>query len=996
MAGGGSGDGEADDIVKNKPLAKNETGDNHLETLKQAILDGNNASLQAVLEAHPHLVNAKIGIHHGTAVHYAIRNGNGDKGTERGRQDMLRIMAAIPDVDWNATDRSGRTPLHVACSHTRNYAEIAQFLLGHGADPNLLDGTQCTPLHDAVGEGQKDMITNLLLSRDPDMVDLRDVDGFTPLHDASRKNKTEVAERLIEAEANVNAKTKRGATPLHLAASNNALAAAEVLLRAGALSVFNYAKERPEKVAQRKGHTAMGELLHTPVDVDTNLARSGRGRRVSQPTEAQQAANKRLEGFVLPSMDGDFKRDRATVFDLLYGEEPKLKESRKSRGVRWIHIPSNNVRRHQDDSHPLVSGCVSMTDLDSEQRTLPVPDETGTIWPVYPPKDVLDFINIQFAEFDASSLHIQPHFKVHRHPGSNGTRPENPTFRMFSLVFPVIDVDVQQPVYFNPGLVPPESSPASKPDGESDNKHSEQISRLEVLEKAYPETVNKCRTLDGYIHEFMEALDLNFRNGDQVVSRFIKRDRYDMSRYNSPSEQRIPTPVTKEKTTAPETGVRKRKGRNSNGTLGPPGSGKNDDRTWEKSVTPAQLESQHGERRELSWSRAQLSRILQHAENLLKGNVWSGVEQPLSRKEPAPNIDDGWQLGNLDDVESVDSDGDKDHKAEPKGKFIPQQILTVPQIWLWAVEDMDLEDIADWTLLAESWGVPDSSILPQTILQRLLWKRNPTVDSIIQDIVMVCLEFEPSISTSSSSHSYLDVFGAEISFIVILDQQSGKVTKCYENFKTILGKTVKIFPDAIKEETELLIRVDDILNEISMIKRIQQEQDHLCASVRASQGQHMQGPPHASTAGSSRRRNSPRWENRTSLNAQHGLAMGRGLNELRSPRSQHVLARFTKLEEDATRIRNSIITLLDLRQRQATTENAISSARQSRVLFLFTVVTVIFAPLSWVSSLMALDIDQFTPGKESRWYRVDVFGASCKYLPYLHTILVMLSASSGC
>ena len=61
------------------------------------------------------------------------------------------------------------------------------------------------------------------------MVDLRDVDGFTPLHDASRKNEPEVAEGLIEAEANVNAKTKRDPTPLHLAAGNNALASIKMV-----------------------------------------------------------------------------------------------------------------------------------------------------------------------------------------------------------------------------------------------------------------------------------------------------------------------------------------------------------------------------------------------------------------------------------------------------------------------------------------------------------------------------------------------------------------------------------------------------------------------------------------------------------------------------------------------------------------------------------------------------------------------------------------------
>jgi hypothetical protein len=112
---------------------------------------------------------------------------------------------------------------------------------------------------------------------------------------------------------------------------------------------------------------------------------------------------------------------------------------------------------------------------------------------------------------------------------------------------------------------------------------------------------------------------------------------------------------------------------------------------------------------------------------------------------------------------------------------------------------------------------------------------------------------------------------------------------------------------------------------------------------------------------------------RISLNARHENAMEKGFNDMRSPKSQHMVARLKRLEEDAMRARNSvsngndhatdlknvkltwthvcgqIITLLDLRHRQATTENAISSGKQadqlftqSQALFVFTLMTIIF------------------------------------------------------
>ena len=351
----------------------------HAETLKKAILNGKNSQVQKTLQDHPGLINETIGSDLGTAAHYAIRNGNGTKGTESERLDLLRILQATPGIDWNATDRSKRTPLHLACANTRNYAEIAEFLLQHGADPNLLDNNGCSPLHDAATNGQRRMvfillgnlrtavgtpgnnqrtalhkaayrgyleIVSLLLTHDAKIVDLKDGDGLTALHEASRKNKPEVVGRLIKAGANPDAKTKAGATPLHLAASANAVKAAQVLKVYAWRFYTNNAKETPAAVAERMGHTAILDLLRAPMDVDNRLATGGLELQASEPTASQQSASKQFGGFIWPSTEGPSKCDEVSVFDMLYRDGPKLKEGRKpDRDVRWIHIPSNNVGR---------------------------------------------------------------------------------------------------------------------------------------------------------------------------------------------------------------------------------------------------------------------------------------------------------------------------------------------------------------------------------------------------------------------------------------------------------------------------------------------------------------------------------------------------------------------------------------------------------------------------------------------------------------------------
>ncbi|KAK3899739.1 hypothetical protein C8A05DRAFT_36634 [Staphylotrichum tortipilum] len=971
----------------------------HVDALRRAILNGRHTQALQILQDHPGLVNEPISSG-GTVLHYAIRTASNNNRTERDCLELFNLLKDLGDVDWNAQDRSRRTPLHLACTNTRSYSQVADFLLYHKADPNLLDEDDCSPLHEAATDGHKEMVTillaysqtkaatpagdglrtalhkaayrghleiaTLLVDHDSDTVDARDVDGHTPLHDASRQNKPEMALMLIEANADVNAKTKRGATPLHVAAASNALKAAKELLRADAWTfAVNNARETPEMVAERKGHTAiLGLLRAAPINIDSNLGGGGgQVLKVSPPTEAQRAVAKEFDGFIWPSIDGHSKYDQASVFDMLYADEPKLKKSRKDKDVRWIHIPSNNRAWIEDVFKVVYSseesghgrGKAKAQDLRSPEQA-----EFST-----PLKDFLRFINGQFNGFDPLCLHQQPHFEV-----SYGHRPELAKFRIYSLVFPVLDADMQQPVYFDPNPDPPPvTRPASKADTEMDANQKARVDKLDALAAAYPDTLNKCRTLDGYIHEFIDEVDLNFRNGDQVVSRYVERTGSDT--WKSKRLPGIPEPVLERVKEEPR--ARRRKRRIS-------------------VTTAANGDDNHGSRN-----------LKPSVSDVVTGRARTELSQLASKREHSLVPD--FPKGKDEYAKVLDSDDDQDNDPDPVQKCVRQQILTVPQIWLWAVEstshipnpklntsraDQRLP-VTDTVVTAypEGWRLaPDRDTLPQSIMQALRGRLSPnknagktTVDGLIQDIVMAALEFEPSISTISSNRSYLDAFANEVSFA------SSRVTKCYESFKSNLGTTITQFPDAIKQETELLVRVDDIVNEISMIRRVQQDQDHVCILLRiaAHQMQRGQSKKGAVAAGNAAKggAGTPRRDGRIAANARHELAVERGVNDLRSPKSQHVLARLQRLEEDARRVRKSIITLLDLRQRQATTENAISSGRQSallfaqsKVLFVFTAATVIFAPLSWVSSLMALNIESFSPGKDNDWPWQGVFGAS--------------------
>ncbi|KAF3769578.1 hypothetical protein M406DRAFT_354054 [Cryphonectria parasitica EP155] len=110
----------------------------------------------------------------------------------------------------------------------------------------------------------------------------------------------------------------------------------------------------------------------------------------------------------------------------------------------------------------------------------------------------------------------------------------------------------------------------------------------------------------------------------------------------------------------------------------------------------------------------------------------------------------------------------------------------------------------------------------------------------------------------------------------------------------------------------------------------------------------------------------------------------RDLMEFEEKEEQNKLERWMKqaqmklkrLEEDAQRVRKSLVTLLDLRQRQVNAEGVVNSELQSKIFVVFTAATVVFTPLSWISSLMALDIVDFSPPDSQPWSRNQALAAS--------------------
>jgi len=167
------------------------------------------------------------------------------------------------------------------------------------------------------------------------------------------------------------------------------------------------------------------------------------------------------------------------------------------------------------------------------------------------------------------------------------------------------------------------------------------------------------------------------------------------------------------------------------------------------------------------------------------------------------------------------------------------------------------------------------------------------------------------------------------------------------------GGTIAHFQPAMQGEMGLLVRVDDILGEIAMIRRVHHDQDRVClllqtatrnaaAASGSTDGMYMtsswgdsQSPQSSqaldlaslSSARPGRSNSMPLWGDEGSGNGSgqnggfqvaqaqtEGLGSGNeyrlqsfnGLNKLRSDKSKYLVSRLDRLAEDATRVRNSV------------------------------------------------------------------------------------------
>src|ERR1051326_5603980 len=101
-----------------------------------------------------------------------------------------------------------------------------------------------------------------IIKNSPDLINARDLNGSTPLHNAAIKGQLAVASFLLQAQADVSARDRSDSTPLHLASQRGHKAMVELLLAHGAnVNARNNTSMTPLHFAAEQGYLSVAQVL---------------------------------------------------------------------------------------------------------------------------------------------------------------------------------------------------------------------------------------------------------------------------------------------------------------------------------------------------------------------------------------------------------------------------------------------------------------------------------------------------------------------------------------------------------------------------------------------------------------------------------------------------------------------------------------------------------------------------------------------------------------
>ncbi|MDR1235676.1 MAG: ankyrin repeat domain-containing protein [Holosporaceae bacterium] len=300
------------------------------KTLLSVAIEANNEEIVELLLRKKANLNAEIPYYNEIPLHIALKNNQIgivklllDKGADTNTKDsqgefplhiavknnqidivssLLRVRKSSPKfginrqyretdprfggLDPDIRNSQGETPLHIAVTNSQR--EMVSCLVFNAADSSVKNSQGETPIHIAVSRGDEEIVRSLLRNCDINLrnveKDIRNSSGETPLHIAVRNGNEALAELLLACAQRMrldrkpNIKNSSGDSPLHIAINNCNEAMVRLLSthdktsgQSIGLNIENSSGETPLHIAINRGDKAMARLLLTNKNIDTNV-----------------------------------------------------------------------------------------------------------------------------------------------------------------------------------------------------------------------------------------------------------------------------------------------------------------------------------------------------------------------------------------------------------------------------------------------------------------------------------------------------------------------------------------------------------------------------------------------------------------------------------------------------------------------------------------------------------------------------------------------------
>lgn len=834
-------------------------------------------------------------------------------------REVLRLQ-----VDIDGRDQEGRSPLHLASSF--NNIHLAEILLEHKASTNATDFQDRTPLHYACFHGNTAMVQLLLQKKAK--VDMSTDQQLTPLHLAASGRDTIGIVRLLldskQASDNpqlrrnstssmdkfINATTVSYKTALHIAAESGNIGVVEILLSEPTIDVA---------LQDVDGNTAM-----------FNAARMGNKEIVEMLAEYTYAAltepaREASKGFLANIVDFkpddtgtvNFGHTRIRVRHLLEGENPVtpdfLNEVKDGDAeldhFRWIHLPSNNLAWCQE---LLVRRFLERNGADPES-----------------------FKALQMS-FNHEHVGTQPHARYMRPicqvvPKSDrrDDHSTRPTYLRDESSF--------DHLVSTPG---DQQSLISTPPLDTAAKGKRSIS-LPVISTEAVENASTNASMHDSLYLFMPYIHY-----ERTSALRRMRETIAAALNNAPQPPRI---SVKDRAPKPQ-----------------------------HSPTPPPPPTK--------------SKILsEYRQDADKNLIHAHINQSNSSVHVRRTLDQSFYRT----IDTRSRDRDQvvlrhqrkycDPKAEPHPDGL--KLLMVDQLWMWVVSGELLV-----TSFPQRWEQDDREHddVFKAILHDL---RSPTSEHIANayELAMFiaghCAGMSDTRSTKRGETLFLDMFDAAIGTITDeetdlfrrFESASEEASQWLQDRRTMPGirSRKKRAPDAdfdqddlpaveseqhhalrihewapeppfihtlldIKGETRLTKEIKDIQDELGMLNVVVSQQQQVCKEAYDKISEAMKAAPHTD-----KQQHTQRQERLKKIN-----------DEL-TRRIQNPLKDISRMQDQADLIYTAIKDLLDLKQKYANAMQAADVARQSQIILVFTIVTVVFLPLSFLASFFALEVDVF-------------------------------------